>query len=106
MIIFSLLTFLYGLMCCMIIMLVLIQRGKGSMGLGNMGGNNQMLFGSSGGQDIFQTATWILCALLLGGSLLLSTLKNKYGKNRSTVSYSRNIPSENNQDTTSDEQAA
>ena len=106
MIIFSLLTFLYGVMCCLIILLVLIQRGKGSMGLGNMGGNNQMLFGSSGGQDIFQTATWILCGLLLVGSLALSTLKSKYGKGRSTISYSRSIPVDNNQNADSEEQAA
>jgi len=97
MFIFSLLTFLYGVMCCLIILLVLIQRGKGSMGLGNMGGSNQMLFGSSGGQDIFQTVTWILCGLLLFGSLSLSTLKSRYGKNRTSVTYTRNIPTENNQ---------
>ena len=106
MIIFSLLTFLYGVMCCLIVFLVLWQRGKGSMGLGNMGGSNQMMFGSSGGQDILQTTTWILCGLLLVGSLALSTLKSKYGKSSSTVSYSRNIPVENNQDADSEEQAA
>ena len=106
MFIFSLLTFLYGFMCCLIIALVLIQRGKGSMGLGNMGGSNQMLFGSSGGQDIFQTVTWILCGLLLVGSLALSTLKSKYGTSRTSVSYTRNVPAESNQDTASEEQEA
>ena len=106
MFIFSLLTFLYGFMCCLIVLLVLIQRGKGSMGLGNMGGGNQMLFGSSGGQDIFQTVTWILCGLLLFGSLALSTLKTRYGTNRSSISYTRNVPVENNQTTDSQEQAA
>ena len=106
MFIFSLLTFLYGVMCCLIILLVLIQRGKGSMGLGNMGGSNQMLFGSSGGQDIFQTATWVLCGLLLFGSLALSTLKSRYGKNHASVTYTRNVTTENNQTSDSDEQAA
>jgi preprotein translocase subunit SecG len=91
MIIFSLLTGLYGLMCCFIVLLVLIQKGKGNMGLGSMGGGNQMLFGSSGGQDIFQTVTWILCALLLLGSLSLSVLKNKYGVNRASINYTRNV---------------
>lgn len=106
MIIFSLLTFLYGFMCCVIVLLVLIQRGKGSMGLGNMGGNNQMLFGSSGGQDFFQTATWILCAFLLGGSLLLSTLKSKYGIHTSKITYSRNIPVDKNENVDSQDQTA
>ena len=91
-------------MCCLIIFLVLWQRGKGSMGLGNMGGNNQMFFGSSGGQDILQTTTWILCGLLLVGSLALSTLKSQYGKNRTSVTYTRNVPVDNNQNSDSTEQ--
>lgn len=93
MIVFSLLTVVYGMMCCLIILLVLLQKGKGNMGLGSMGGGNQMLFGSSGGQDIFQKLTWILCALLLVGSLCLSVLKGKYGSNRTTtINYTRHIP--------------
>jgi len=95
MIIFSLLTTVYGLMCCFIVLLVLIQKGKGNMGLGSMGGGNQMLFGSSGGQDIFQKLTWILCALLLIGSLSLSVLKGKYGSSRASVNYTRNMPTAN-----------
>jgi|SRR3989339_109541 len=92
MIIFSLLNVLYGMMCCMIVFLVLLQKGKGNMGLGSMGGGNQMLFGSSGGQDIFQKITWILCALLLVGSLTLSVFKGKYGSSRAKVNYTRNVP--------------
>jgi len=56
--------------------MVLIQRGKGNMGLGNIGGNNQMLFGSSG-QDIFQKITWACCALLLVSSFSLALIKAK-----------------------------
>ena len=78
MFIISLLTSLYGFLCVFVIMLVLIQRGKGSMGLGNIGGGNQALFGSSGGQDIFQKITWVCCALLLAGSLFLAVAKGKY----------------------------
>jgi protein translocase SecG subunit len=92
MIIFSLLNVLYGMMCCMIVFLVLLQKGKGNMGLGSMGGGNQMLFGSSGGQDIFQKITWILCGLLLVGSLALSVFKGKYGSSRAKVNYTRNVP--------------
>lgn len=47
------------------------------MGLGAMGGGTQMLFGGSGGQDIFQKTTWILVALFLSGSLGLAIYKNK-----------------------------
>ena len=91
MIIFSLFTVLYAIMCCLIVLLVLWQKGKGNMGLGNMGGGNQMLFGSSGGQDVIQKTTWVLCALLLLGSLSLSVLKNKYGVSRASINYTRNV---------------
>lgn len=94
MILMLLATVFYCLICLLLVLLVLIQRGKGSMGLGNMGGTNQMLFGSSGGQDIFQTTTWIFCGILLVGSFFLSTIKSKYtqyGSGRS-LSYSRAMP--------------
>ena len=45
------------------------------MGLGGLGGGAQMLFGGSGGQDIFQKITWILGALFMFGSLSLALLK-------------------------------
>lgn len=76
----SMLTFLYGFVCFLTVLLVLIQRGKGSMGLGNVGGGNQALFGSSGGQDMFQKMTWICLVILLAGSMFLSIAKGKYGK--------------------------
>ena len=77
MFIVSLFTALYGFLCVLVVLLVLIQRGKGNMGLGNVGGSNQAIFGSSGGQDIFQKITWICLVLLLGGSLVLSVLRGK-----------------------------
>ena len=105
MMIFSLLNVLYSMMCLMIVLLVLIQKGKGNMGLGSMGGGNQMLFGSSGGQDVFQKLTWILCGVLLVGSLGLSVLKEKYGTNRtSSVHYTRNMPAAH-QETSSDNES-
>lgn len=45
------------------------------MGLGGMGGGAQMLFGSSGGQDIFQKATWVFAGLFIFGSLVLALMK-------------------------------
>jgi len=50
------------------------------MGLGSFGGGSQMLFGGSGGQDIFQKITWVLGALFLGGSLLLALMKSTQSK--------------------------
>ncbi len=45
------------------------------MGIGNLGGGVQMLFGGSGGQDMFQKITWTLGAVFMAGSLLLSLMK-------------------------------
>ncbi len=57
------------------------------MGLGNLGGGAQMLFGGSGGQDIFQKITWILGALFMAGSLSLAIIKSRQTK--SIPAYSR-----------------
>jgi preprotein translocase subunit SecG len=77
--IFGLLLSVYIFCCLLLLLLVLLQKGKGSMGLGNLGGGAQLLFGGSGGQDMFQKATWVLGAIFMGGSLLLSLYKaNEY----------------------------
>ncbi len=74
----GLLTTLFVIVCLFLILLVLIQQGKGSMGLGSMGGSAQMLFGGSGGQDLFQKITWILGALFMSGSLCIALLRTNY----------------------------
>ncbi len=74
----GLLTTLFVFICLLLILLILLQKGKGSMGLGNLGGGTQLLFGGSGGQDLFQKVTWVLGALFLAGSLFLSIMKTSY----------------------------
>ena len=73
--IMGLLSSVYVLACIFMILIILIQRGKGNMGLGSFGGGTQLLFGGSGGQDVFQKITWVLGAILIFGSLGLSMLK-------------------------------
>lgn len=73
--IFGLLITVFVVICFMLILLILVQRGKGSMGLGNLGGGTQLLFGGSGGQDLFQKITWVLGALFMFGSLSLAIMK-------------------------------
>jgi protein translocase SecG subunit len=53
---------------------ILIQPGKGDMGLGGM--SQQMLFGGSGGQSFFQKTTWALVAVFIFGALGLAILKS------------------------------
>ena len=74
---YGLLSTVFVFMCLFFILIILIQKGKGSSGIGSMGGGTQMLFGGSGGQDIFQKITWICGALFLGGTLVLGILKNR-----------------------------
>lgn len=62
---------LFVINCFLLVLVIMIQQGKSSMGLGNLGGSAQMLFGGSGGQDILQKITSVLGALFLLGSLAL-----------------------------------
>ena len=75
---FGLLLTFYLAACLLLILLILVQKGKGSMGMGTLGGGAQMLFGGSGGQDIFQKTTWALGVIFMGGSLLLALMKTNY----------------------------
>ncbi|MGB8367352.1 MAG: preprotein translocase subunit SecG [Candidatus Babeliales bacterium] len=74
---YGLLVTLYIFVSIFLMLIVMIQKGKGSMGLGGLGGGTQLLFGGSGGQDIFQKITWILGAIFIGGSLMLSLMKSR-----------------------------
>ncbi|MDR3646805.1 MAG: preprotein translocase subunit SecG [Candidatus Babeliales bacterium] len=73
----GLISFAFSSSCILLILMILIQKGKGSMGLGQMGGQSQMLFGSSGGQDIMQKTTWVLGVILIFGSLGIALLKSR-----------------------------
>ncbi len=82
---------LYGLLlsgylfvCILLVLIILIQKGKSSIGLGSLGGSSQMLFGGGTGQDIFQKITWGLAAIFLVGSLFLALMKSQRGH---TLSY-------------------
>jgi preprotein translocase subunit SecG len=68
---------LFVLLCFFIVFVILLQKSKGSLGLVGSFGSANVLFGGSGGQDIFQKITWTAVALFMGGSLVLSILKNR-----------------------------
>lgn len=85
---YILFSILFALMCALMVLLILVQKGKSSLGIGSLSGNNQMIFGGGGGQNIFQKATWVMGAILIFGSLGLATLKyQSYNKN---TQYSSN----------------
>lgn len=71
---FGFLLTLYTLNCILLILIILIQQGKGGLGIGALG-NSQMIFGGSGGQDLFQKMSWTLGGIYIFGSLGLSLLR-------------------------------
>jgi protein translocase, SecG subunit len=81
---YGLLLSIYVFISLLLVLIILIQKGKSSLGLGSLGGGSQMLFGGSGGQDLFQKITWVFVAIFLFGSLILALMKNKQ---RSTFKY-------------------
>lgn len=85
---------LYVINCLFLILIVLMQKGKGSMGLGGFGGGAQMLFGGSGGQDMFQKITWVLGTIFMFGALMLSLMKSTEHKKFKyvTTNYTNQLP--------------
>lgn len=67
---------IYTLICVLLVLIILAQKGKSSMGLGGLGASTQMLFGGSGGQDLFQKTTWVLASIFMAGSLILALMKS------------------------------
>ena len=74
---FAFLMTLFVILCVMLAFVILLQQGKGDMGLGSMSGSRQMLFGGSGGQSFFEKVTWIAGGLFVLGALGLAILKSK-----------------------------
>jgi len=73
---YELLMALFVLLCFFITFIVLIQKTKSSLGIGTLGGGTQMLFGGSGGQDIFQKITWACGATFMFLSFALAIMKS------------------------------
>ena len=73
---YAFLMVLFIFLCFFLALFILIQQGKGDLGLSNLAGG-QMLFGGSGGQEFFEKATWFMGALFIFGALGLSIIKSK-----------------------------
>jgi len=71
----SILTGLFISLLFLLGIIIMIQQGKGDMGLGALHNTTQALFGGSGGQTLFQKITWVFGGLFLAGALTLTMLK-------------------------------
>lgn len=67
---------LYLINCFLLVLIILLQKGKGGLGLGGLGGGAQMIFGGGGGQDLFQKITWVLGTIFMAGAMILSLMKS------------------------------
>ena len=72
----ALLMSLFIILCALLVLIILVQPGKGDMGLGSLGRGGQQFFGGSGGQDFFEKTTWVMGALFLVGALGLTMLRS------------------------------
>ena len=67
--------------CIVLIIVVLLQAGKGStVGLSFGGGASQTVFGSSGGKKVFARLTSGLAILFMVTSILLSIISSRSSK--------------------------
>jgi len=87
---------LFILLCLVMVLFILIQPGKGDMGLGSLGGGGQQLFGGSGGQNFFAKATWIMGAVFIVGALSLTILKTNYQEKSRLAGYVAPVQAEQN----------
>lgn len=92
----TILTVLFIILSLFLALIILLQQGKGDMGLGGLGGGSQALFGGSGGSDFFEKLTWIMGAIFMFGALGLTILKTKeISKSKlsnTTLTQTKNIP--------------
>ena len=71
---------LYLINCFFLVVIILMQKGKSGLGMGGLGGGAQMIFGGSGGQDLFQKITWVLGTIFITGAMFLSLMKSSEHK--------------------------
>ncbi len=86
------LTVLFVIVALFLALFVLIQQGKGDMGMGALGGSAQMLFGGSGGQTFFEKATWILGLTFMFGAIGLSMLKTRQTRKSRLDGFTSALP--------------
>ncbi|KKQ11919.1 MAG: preprotein translocase subunit SecG [Candidatus Babeliales bacterium] len=73
---YTFLMVLFVILSALLAIVILIQPGKGDMGLGSIGSGSQILFGGSGGRSFFEKVTWVMATLFILGALGLSLIKS------------------------------
>lgn len=73
-------TVIHIITCVLIVLVVLLQSGKGAEISATLSGSSQTVFGSSGGANFFSRLTSILAAIFFCTSIYLTILSNQSRK--------------------------
>lgn len=76
----TLATVVHVIACVLLILVVLIQSGKGAEISASFGGSSQTIFGSSGGANFFTRLTTVLAGIFMVTSLTLTMAANRAKK--------------------------
>ena len=96
---FSLLTILFVFISLILGFFVIIQQGKGEIGLGGAPSQgSQVIFGGSSGATIFEKVTWILGSVFIIGSLLLVKYQPKENSDSVLKNYKVEKKANNHKD--------
>src|SRR3954470_4056233 len=69
----TLVTVVHVFTCVLLVLVVLVQQGKGAEISASFGGSSQTVFGSSGGANFFSTFTGVCAALFMLTSVFLAS---------------------------------
>jgi preprotein translocase subunit SecG len=78
-------TVIHIILCVFIVLVVLIQQGKGAEISASFGGSSQTVFGSSGGANFFTIFTGVCAALFMTTSIFLATQGGSRNMNKSLM---------------------
>jgi preprotein translocase subunit SecG len=73
-VLYYLLTALYVLVCFALLMVILLQQGRGDMAAAFGGGSSQSAFGARAGATVLSKATAVLAALFMVGAMALAII--------------------------------
>lgn len=76
----TLVTAIHITTCVLLILVVLVQSGKGAEISTSLGGSSQTVFGSSGGANFFTRFTSVMAAIFMSTSLILTVLSTQNRK--------------------------
>ncbi len=70
----TLITVIHIITSVLIVMVVLVQSGKGAEVSASFGGSSQTVFGSTGGSSFFTKFTWAAAGVFVATSIVLTIL--------------------------------